>query len=100
MKTLVVDFSSQQSLKDHFPKAIFTIDGGRAYQLAGEILPEKIFINYADKPSHGRQTANAILQRKSTASIPIYFVGGSPIENEKVMNLGHCISTDEISRFQ
>ncbi|MFT3793828.1 hypothetical protein [Flavobacterium sp.] len=87
-------------MKHYFPEATFTADGGLAYKKAGEILPDQIFINYADKPSHGRQTAAAILQRKSTASIPIYFVDGSAEENEKALHLGHCISKEEISKYQ
>ncbi|MBS1731324.1 MAG: hypothetical protein JSS67_11215 [Bacteroidetes bacterium] len=103
MKIFIIDFSTDQSFKNNFPKdyQIFEekFDGSNAYKLVGEVLPEKIFINYHIKPSHGRQTAMAIKNRKKTSNIPIYFVDGSEIENTKVQNIGLCIKTKNIDEY-
>jgi hypothetical protein len=103
MKIMVIDFSENNYITDRFPQGINLLiekkDGGAAYQLAGEHLPAAIFINYKDKPSHGRQTAFSIRERKKTAHIPIYFVDGNESDNEKVKDIGTCISSNDIGRF-
>ena len=103
MKIMVIDFAETNHITDKLPEGINLLiekeDGGRAYKTAGEQLPAAIFINYKDKPSHGRQTAISIRERKKTEHIPIYFVDGTEFENEKVKHLGSCITSNEIGRF-
>lgn len=103
MKIIVIDFGKTDHLIDSFPKGINLLiekeDGGRAYKLAGDILPAAIFINYKDKPIHGRLTAYSIRERKKTAHIPIYFVDGNESDNEKVKHIGACITKNEISKY-
>lgn len=100
MKIFVIDFSDTDHISDRFDKRfqIFTEkkDGEIAYKQVGEIMPDKIFINYYDKPSHGRQTAQAIAKRKKTSNIPIYFVDGNKNDNEKIKHIGQPIKFDEI----
>src|SRR5688572_11317923 len=61
MKIMVIDFAETNHITDKLPEGINILiekeDGGRAYETAGEQLPAAIFINYRDKPSHGRKTA-------------------------------------------
>ncbi|HEU4497668.1 MAG TPA: hypothetical protein VFR70_11500 [Flavobacterium sp.] len=102
MKIFVIDFSGKAAFIENFPDghqiAIEDRDGAAAYKMIGEQLPDKIFINYGDKPSHGRQTAIAIKKRKATSAIPIYFVNGSEDENKKADQIGHCIMASEINK--
>ncbi len=102
MKVLVVDFSTSNLLLDALPGGHEIVtektDGAQAYKLSGEFLPDKIFINYKDKPNHGRQTAISIKERKKTANIPIYFVDGEQAENEKVQHLGKCLTMNELTK--
>jgi hypothetical protein len=104
MIILVVDFSKEDRIVENLPPGHEIVsekmDGGRAYQLSGELLPDKIFINYKDRPSHGRQTAIAIKERKKTANIPIYFVDGEKMENEKVTYLGKCLTIKELKEIK
>ena len=103
MKIMVIDFAETNHITDKLPGGINLLiekeDGGRAYKTAGEQLPAAIFINYRDKPSHGRQTAISIRERKKTEHIPIYFVDGNASDNEKVNHLGSCITNEELSKF-
>ena len=103
MKIMVIDFSETNQIVKLFPEGINLLvenkDGGHAYQLAGEHLPAAIFINYKDKPSHGRQTAVSIRDRKKTSHIPIYFIDGSDADNEKVSDIGTCVKSNEINRY-
>ena len=103
MKIMVIDFADTDHIKDILPKEVEILvekkDGGRAYKLAGEELPDIIFIKYKDKPNHGRQTAISIKERKNTANIPIYFVDGNDIENEKVKRVGLCINSEEVPKY-
>jgi DNA-binding response OmpR family regulator len=71
-------------------------DGAEAYRKAGLLKPDAIIVNYAEKPLHGRTTAESIHKRKSTAHIPIYFINGEEEENEKVANIGFCLSQEEL----
>jgi hypothetical protein len=101
MKIMVIDFASSNLITDKLPEGINLLlekeDGGRAYKLAVENLPAAIFINYKDKPSHGRQTAISISESKKTSHIPIYFVDGNDTDNEKVKHIGTCIKANDIS---
>jgi len=100
MKIFVIDFSGSNYLAEYFDKNhdvfVENLDGGTAYKQIGQIMPDKIFINYKDKPSHGRQTGVAIKRRKKTSSIPIYFVDGNKEENEKIKSIGRVIETKDI----
>ena len=103
MKIMVIDFGETHQLIDSFPEGLNLLiekeDGARAYKLAGDSLPAAIFINYRDKPSHGRQTAISIRERKKTAHIPVYFVDGNESDNEKVKHIGTCIKNMDITRY-
>jgi DNA-binding response OmpR family regulator len=74
-------------------------DGGEAYRKTGLDKPDAIIINYATKPLHGRVTAESIRKRKATALIPVYFIDGDEEDNEKVANLGLCLSMEELNDF-
>lgn len=71
-------------------------DGGDTYKKTGMQKPDAIIINYSTKPLHGRTTAESIRKRKSTEKIPIYFIDGDEEENEKAINLGLCLSGEEL----
>jgi DNA-binding response OmpR family regulator len=71
-------------------------DGAEAYKKTGTAKPDAIVVNYAVKPSHGRMTAESIRGRKGTSQIPIYFIDGEEEDNEKVANLGLCLSGEEL----
>lgn len=70
-----------------------------AYRKTGSLKPDAIVINYSSKPSHGRQTAESIVKRKLTSQIPIYFIDGAEDENEKVENIGICLSQEELEEL-
>ncbi|MFL9843701.1 response regulator [Flavobacterium rhizosphaerae] len=74
-------------------------DGGRAYKKTGELKPDAIIINYNIKPSHGKETAGSIKNRKSTAQIPIYFIDGEVEDNEHCNHLGICLSSEELKEL-
>ncbi|MBS1573244.1 MAG: hypothetical protein JST62_12680 [Bacteroidetes bacterium] len=101
MKIFIIDFSDNEDFALHFPKGHEMItekyDGAMAYKTIGEELPDKIFINYKSKPSHGRQTAISVMNRKKTAKIPIYFVDGNTTDNEKIKFIGTCIKSNDIN---
>jgi DNA-binding response OmpR family regulator len=101
MKIFLLNFSGNKDFVNRFPSGHQieeeTSDGAKAYKTVGEELPDKIFINYSNKPSHGRQAATAIKSRKRTANIPIYFVDGKEAENEKVKHIGTCINAKDIA---
>ncbi|MCZ2222851.1 MAG: hypothetical protein LC122_04390 [Chitinophagales bacterium] len=103
MIIFIIDFSNSTFLVNKISrknKVFFEgKDGELAYKKIGEILPDKIFINYNSKPSHCRQTAQAILKRKKTAHIPIYFIGNPHNDIEKVKHFGKVISIEEIENY-
>jgi PleD family two-component response regulator len=103
MKIYIIDFSKTNEIADKCIGQfdIFTEkqDGGNAYSQIGEIMPDIIFVNYKDKPSHGRQTAQSIKERKKTSNIPIYFVAGEKNENEKAKHIGLSITINEIEKY-
>ena len=74
MKVLVIDFSDTNHFVELLPKGLELLvekkDGGKAYRLAGEEVPDVIIVNYKDKPGHGRQTAGAIKERKKPPIFP------------------------------
>ena len=59
-------------------------------------MPDIIVVNYKDKPSHGRMTAQKIKQRKMTSEIPIYFIDGTESENEKIKGFGMAKTKKEL----
>jgi response regulator RpfG family c-di-GMP phosphodiesterase len=103
MKVMIIDFADTNHISDLVPPAFDRIventDGNEAYKIVGKELPNIILINYKVKPSHGRQTAIAIKKRKSTAEIPIYFIDGTAIENEKVQSIGLCIKCKDVIKI-
>ena len=46
--------------------------------------PDAIVIDLSRLPSHGRELARAIRERKTTRSIPLVFLGGEPEKVERV----------------
>lgn len=104
MKLFVIDWTKDDSspllefcrLKGHTITGYELHDGAEAYRKVADRKPDAIIINYAVKPSHGHQAAEAIHGRKSTASVPIYFIDGNEEENEKVEHLGICLSMEEL----
>jgi DNA-binding response OmpR family regulator len=74
-------------------------DGAVAYRIIGELKPDLILINYDVKPSHGKSTAEAIKQRKSTANIPLYFVTEKSIADKKLNALGEIISKKNLPKI-
>jgi len=103
MKIFIIDFSRAnliaEKLNHQFKVFIEKKDGGNAYRQVAELMPDVIFVNYKDKPSHGRQTAQSIKERKKTSQIPIFFVNGDEKENEKISHIGVAITMDEIENF-
>jgi DNA-binding response OmpR family regulator len=71
-------------------------DGAEAFRQTAQVKPDAIVVNYAVKPLHGRMTAESIHKRKGTSQIPIYFINGEEDENEKVANVGICLSQEEL----
>ena len=51
-------------------------------------MPDLIVVNYKDKPSHGRITAQKIKQRKMTSEIPVYCIDGTENEIDKIKCFG------------
>ncbi|PZR23427.1 MAG: hypothetical protein DI539_03120 [Flavobacterium psychrophilum] len=103
MKLFIIDWSKELStpLIDYCKKNAEVVgielrDGGEAYRKTGLLKPDAIVINYATKPSHGRQTADSIRLRKATAQIPIYFIDGAEDENELAEHMGVCLSHEEL----
>ncbi|MBF01403.1 hypothetical protein [Flavobacterium coralii] len=107
MKLFIIDWSKDSSTplieycKGTNHKIIGTelTDGATAYKNTALCKPDAIIINYAVKPAHGRITAQQIRNRKLTAAIPIYFINGDEDDNEKVQNLGICLSEDEFKEL-
>ncbi len=104
MKIFVIDFSKDNSLIEicsgnnnivEYEKK----DGALAYSKSREFMPEIIVVNYSEKPSHGRITAMKINERKITSKIPIYFVGGTESENEKIKYFGKPITKAELQKI-
>ncbi|MES2486481.1 MAG: hypothetical protein V4581_11125 [Bacteroidota bacterium] len=104
MKLFVIDWSKESSTplldfcssSGHELVGLEMEDGTEAYRKTGLVKPDAIVVNYAVKPSHGRMTADSIHKRKSTSQIPIYFINGEEDENEKVVNIGICLSDEEL----
>ena len=103
MKLFVIDWSKDNTTpliemcKASSHKVVGTElhDGGTAYKNTALTKPDAIVINYSVKPSHGRATAQQIRKRKSTSTIPVYFLNGDEDDNEKVEHLGICLSEEE-----
>lgn len=53
-------------------------DGARAAKAIMEQLPDVVVIYLSRLPSHGRETARYLRERKAAREVPIIFVGGSP----------------------
>lgn len=104
INAFVIDFSEFNQIEDYLTKNSClvkseNIDGARAYKLTGESIPDLIFVEYKNKPSHGRETAISIKKRKKTAHIPIYFVDGEQTEIQKIKEIGESIKLDEIENI-
>lgn len=105
MKLFIIDWCAEgtSALLEHCSASAHTVigyelqDGGEAYKKTGLNKPDAIIINYAAKPLHGRTTAESIRKRKATAAVPIYFIDGEEEDNEKVANLGLCLSREELA---
>jgi DNA-binding response OmpR family regulator len=59
-------------------------DGARAYRETGAWVPDAVVVYLARLPSHGRETAVSIRQRRSTRATPILFVGGTREDVDRV----------------
>jgi len=104
MKIFVIDFSKDKTLIELCMGNGNIVeyeqkDGALAYRKSREFMPDIIVINYKDKPSHGRLTAQKIKQRKMTAEIPIYFWDGKESENEKIAEIGLPITTEKLKEL-
>ena len=93
MKIFVIDFSKDNSLIEMCGRNGNIVeseheDGALAYSKSRKFMADIIVVNYSEKPSHGRITAQKINQRKMTSKIPIYFIDGSESENEKIKGFG------------
>ncbi|OYQ38126.1 hypothetical protein CHU92_06565 [Flavobacterium cyanobacteriorum] len=107
MQLFIIDWSREKTtpLIDYCKKTRHKVlgaellDGAEAYRKTGSHRPDAIVINYAVKPSHGRAAASEIKKRKATSEIPIYFIGGTEDDNEKVSHLGICLSEEEFRDF-
>ena len=103
MKLFIIDWSKEATTPlieycrktSHKIVGIQMADGGIAYKDTALCKPDAVVINYAVKPSHGRETAQQIRKRKSTSAIPIYFINGDEDDNEKAENIGICLSEEE-----
>jgi len=101
MKIFIIDFSPRPELEALCRAAGHTVqterhDGARAYRDTKTFMPDVIVVNYADKPSHGRLTAQKIRQRKATAPIPIWFVDGTGADNAKIQPWGRALPRAEL----
>ncbi|PHK23887.1 hypothetical protein VF12_37960 [Nostoc linckia z15] len=104
MKLFVIDWSKESTtpLLEYCKRSGHKVvgfelkDGGEAYKKTANCKAVAIVVNYAEKPSHGRITAQQIRARKATAELPIYFIDGTEEDNEKVANIGICLSTEEL----
>jgi CheY-like chemotaxis protein len=69
-------------------------DGGRAYRLIKEILPDVVLIDLTLRPSHGIEVGKSLRQAKALAHIPILFVDGTThameAANAKVSGARFC----------
>ena len=103
MSIFLIDFSKELKLINHVKNiSENTIeyecaDGGAAYKKVAVLMPEKIIIYYGEKAVHARRTAIAIKERKLTSQIPIYVVGGSEMENQKIKDIGYSIYWEKLS---
>jgi chemotaxis response regulator CheB len=105
MKILfIIDFSGNNRLATLFEGRedlqVYTEaeDGGRAYKLVGELLPDRVVVNMAAKPSHGLQTALSLKERKKTAAIPLFFVDVPEGYADRVAPLGNCVSMEALAQ--
>lgn len=103
MKLFIIDWTKEQTtpLIDYCKKTADVVgielkDGNEAYIKTAVLKPDAIVINYAEKPSHGRMTADSIRKRKITSQTPIYFIDGAEDDNEKVEHIGICLSQEEL----
>ncbi len=104
MKVFVIDFSGDSALIDLCKRyghevAFEQCDGAEAYRQTRSFMPDCIVVNYAHKPSHGRITAEKIHQRKSTAHIPIYFVGIGEEDYDKVRAIGVPLTLHQLEKL-
>lgn len=106
MKLFIIDWSKERTtpLIEYCKKNADVVgielhEGAEAYRKTGILKPDAIVINYANKPSHGRKTADSIRQRKVTSQIPIYFIDGAEDENELAEHMGICFSQEELQEL-
>jgi hypothetical protein len=57
---------------------------GVAWRMLRDDPPAAVLVDLSRLPSHGRQTALALRQTKSTRGLPIVFLGGAPNKVERV----------------
>jgi response regulator RpfG family c-di-GMP phosphodiesterase len=103
MKIFVIDFATTNNISEKLATKflVFTEkkNGRNAYVQIAEIMPDIIVVNFNDKPSHGKQTAEAIKKRKKTSLIPIYFIDGKEKDIEKVRSIGPTTTLTEFENF-
>jgi len=87
MKILILDYSGEKRLKSLIPAGHTVImeqsDGMNAYRIAGNWQPDIILVNGEARPSHNRQTIQAIQRRKKTSTIPVYIVTDQQVASEE-----------------
>nr|WP_294989601.1 hypothetical protein [uncultured Sediminibacterium sp.] len=103
MKIFIIDFSNDTEIEKRISQDIEihreNMDGGQAYKLISDIMPDLIFVNADKKPSHGLQTAISVKQRKKTSKIPIIFIGNDQKQKDKLNEIGKLISFDHIESY-
>ena len=104
MKIFVIDFSKDKSLIEMCLNNGNIVeyeqkDGALAYSKTREFMPDLIVVNYKDKPSHGRITAQKIKQRKITSEIPVYFIDGTESEIYKIKGFGIPKTKSELEKL-
>lgn len=107
MNLFIIDWSKNDStpLIEYCSKTTHKVvgyeltDGFEAYKKTAKVKPDAIVINYAVKPSHGRQTAEQIHKRRLTSQIPIYFINGDEDDNELAEHMGICFSGEEFKEL-
>lgn len=60
-------------------------DGGRAFRIIRNELPDAIVIDLSRRAAHGRELARALRETAATRRLPLIFVGGSTEAAEKAL---------------
>lgn len=70
-------------LQDGWEVELETEDGARAVRTIMAQPPDAVVVSLDRKPSHGRETVQALTASKSGRDIPVIFVGGEAAAQDK-----------------